>query len=426
MAVKWIWTAGLLSDSADVTVALTASPATSLRIGYSTDASFTGPVWTSPLTATSNGYFRQRLTGLTPDTRYYIRAEIDGATDGSFTASLKTWPIGDGEFSLSFASCNESGADHPVFEHLIAEQLPFFHLGDKGYLDVSTNTPSSFIGNHEGNLASPSQREWHRTCPVEYIWDDHDFGTDNSNGSSASKPAAEAAFRELVPSHGLVNSVSGDLRRSWTVRGVRFILTDLRYNRSPSASADSPTKTMLGADQLAWFLDEIDDAHADDCRLIVWLNTNAWTGGGASGDSDGDHWGTFTYERKQILSHLRANEHPPVVILAGDAHMLAAQNRRERDTQILILQSAALANKDTYIRGTDWDIGPFDSVANAGQYSTVTIGEGPSPSVRWQAYRVSAAGARSLLADRTWWPRTREATVSSLAGWSETVYVKDQ
>ena len=78
---------------------------------------------------------------------------------------------------------------------------------------------------------------------VYHVWDDHDFSTNDADASAASRPAAMAVYRNLVPHYPLRGN-DAPIFQAFTIGRVRVIITDTRSARDANGS-------MLGAEQLA-------------------------------------------------------------------------------------------------------------------------------------------------------------------------------
>lgn len=68
-----------------------------------------------------------------------------------------------------------------------------------------------------------------RSVPVAYMWDDHDFGPNNSGGTFVGKEVARIAYQQFVPHYPLQAGTGNvPLQQAFTIGRVRFLLTDLR------------------------------------------------------------------------------------------------------------------------------------------------------------------------------------------------------
>jgi phosphodiesterase/alkaline phosphatase D-like protein len=150
------------------------------------------------------------------------------------------------------------------------------------------------------------------------MWDDHDYGSNDADGSSASRPAALAAYRQAVPHYPLEQRGFGGIHQAFSIGRVRVVMTDSRSRRTSSGRVLQPL-TMLGAAQLRWLKDEL--SAAAGAPLVIWVNTVPWI---AKAGPFSDNWGSYAAEREDIANHLhRLGLTRRVVMLSGDAHMVA-------------------------------------------------------------------------------------------------------
>jgi phosphodiesterase/alkaline phosphatase D-like protein len=384
----WLWLGGVTDSAAEV-VAKLDSAATACRLAVSATADFASPSYGPSAAPNARDYVRLSVTGLTPSSLYYYRVEVDGVVDSSVTGELRTFPeegIGR-SFCFAFASCNYTGSDHPVFSQIAGKRPAFFlHLGDKHYENISTASESLHRAAHEANLAEANQALMHRSVPVVYVWDDHDFGPNNSDGTYVGKTQAAAVYREMVPSYPL-EEASGPIYHSFRYGRVLFIVTDLRYSRSPNSDTDNSSKTMLGTTQKQWLKGLLADAAADETVLVVWANTQQWNIDSSDFDP-GDYWGAFSTERSELATYMQAVGAPPVVIVSGDAHNLAATSQYFIDGRFFTVLQAAAIDHEGHDRGGAWEVGPING---GGQYGMLYVDDDPRTGtlgLRWFGFSV--------------------------------------
>lgn len=272
---------------------------------------------------------RYTLEGLTPDTSYsYFWIEQDDSTGEDSAGQFRTFPAA-GEparFSFAFGSCAQTGSEHPVFDEIRRLQPLFFlHTGDLHYENIAVNDQALYQNAIARVFASTVQNRFFRSFGVSYMWDDHDFGPNNSDSTAASRPAALAAYRSIVPHYplALTNDPQAPVGQSFTVGRVRFILADLRSARDANKSPDGPQKSMFSHAQRVWFFDELKTAR-DSHALIVWLSSMPWI----ADDGSSDRWSSFSHERRLISDFIVQQNIRNLVLLSGDSHMLAADDGR--------------------------------------------------------------------------------------------------
>ena len=311
--VRWTWS-GAVSSSGAVVKARAARPGIPLQLSVS-PASGGAAVFDRTVEADSRGIAAFSIDALSPRTAYEY---VVSASGHRLRGAFRTFGEGVFPFRIVFGSCARTGSSSPIFEEMRRlEPDPFVHLGDFHYENITANDPARFARAFDAVLASRTQSALYRAAPIVYTWDDHDFGDNNSDATSPSRPAALDTYDAFVPHYPLVSRDS--IQQAFSIGRVRVIVTDARSGRSPM-TGDPRTRTMLGAAQLAWFERELDSAK--DAPLVVWVNSLPWITRGDERNSDG--WAPYAPERERIANHLaRLQLTDRVLMLSGDAHMAA-------------------------------------------------------------------------------------------------------
>jgi hypothetical protein len=363
-----LWVGALTDTSAQVVARMT-SPADALTLTVNGTP-------TAPQATDADLVARFDLTGLTADTEYSF------ALPGSTVAGrFRTAPASAGDpasFTVAFSGDADLGSTHPVF-HAILEQAPlmFLHMGDLHYQNIATNSPALFQAAYDGVLGSPTQHRLYRNVPTAYVWDDHDFGGNNCDGSSASKPAAAGAYRSRVPHYALPHATA--VYQTWDIGRVRFIMTDQRSEASPNGVADNASKSMLGATQKAWFKDLLSNSPG---MLIVWVCPRWFANANHS-----DSWNSFSTERTELADHIKANCHGRVVVLSADQHTLSIDDGSHVDhatgggEPLRTFQAAPLDRTPSALAAT-YSHGEFAAYGQFGTMDVVDVG-GASVDVTW-------------------------------------------
>jgi phosphodiesterase/alkaline phosphatase D-like protein len=152
------------------------------------------------------------------------------------------------------------------------------NMGDFHYQDIRTNRPSLFRAAYDAVLASPQQADLYRSVPLVYMWDDHDYGGNNSNRKSTSHDAARSTYEEYVPHYPFVQAdLDEPIYQTFTVGRVKFIITDLRSDRDDPKDKDDETKSLLGSKQKKWFKEQLLEANGK-YPLICWMTSVPWIG----------------------------------------------------------------------------------------------------------------------------------------------------
>jgi hypothetical protein len=355
-AVTWVWSGGITSTSAEVRARVDGDAATS-RLAVSPTSDLTGARFITGRSASTDDsqLVAFTVTGLEPATTYHYAIEVEGELDRVRTGTFGTFGEGAWDFTLASASCARVGSNGAVFDAIRSVEPDLFVMdGDLFYGDVASNDRARIREFYDGVNAQPGPAALYRSVPWAYVWDDHDYGPNDADSTSDSRPAAQTVFREVVPTHELVRDGQQPIHRAFTIGRARVIITDTRSARSPKEDPDGPDKTMLGPDQLAWFLDELRAADGV-YPLIIWVSSVPWIGPAEDG---ADHWGGYDHERRLIADFIAEEGIDGILMLAGDAHMVAIDDGTNSDFSssgragFPVLQAAALDRPGSAKGGT--------------------------------------------------------------------------
>lgn len=340
MAVTWVWSGRVTDTSFRVKAKVAGATA---RLQYADNPNFEGAAFTSSVSA-SNGVASMDATGLSPNKQYYYRVEDAGTIDTSKVGRCHTIVAAGTPFSFTFATGGCAGlgsvhqaqagalvphrlGDHPVFDEIRAKDpLLFIHMGDFHYYNLGGGQ-FGIVGG--GSLANyrrayddvltycPRQSELYRNQGLAYIYDDHDFGPNDSDGTYVDKDNSVAIYRERVPSYDPASTNgAGDkgIYQSFQIGRVLFIMTDGRYYRD-APSAASP-RTYLGAAQKAWFKNLLTSPPAG-ADFIVWVSAQPTRSGSATS------WGGYSEEREELYDAIvDAGWIGKFIEIAADQHQM--------------------------------------------------------------------------------------------------------
>jgi phosphodiesterase/alkaline phosphatase D-like protein/membrane-associated phospholipid phosphatase len=315
--VEWVWSGGLGADRVTVNAKLV-SDRSDVEVWVSRSPDLADPRRVSALPSDPRAGDRVvsvTIDGLDPGVEYHYGVAVDGELDPTRLGRVRTPPVGPVSFSVAFGACARTGSNGEVFE-AIAGTDPLLYLvtGDLHYGDVATADAARLRRILDRTITAPAQQALYLQTPVAYVWDDHDFAGNDSDSSSPAGPMAQRVYRSYVP-HGPLAS-DDSIEQAFTIGNVRFVLTDLRSHRRPAAEGSG---TLMGASQLEWFQRELLDAQAAG-QLIVWVSPTPWIGEARPG---ADTWAGFAEERRLIADFIDGNGIDRLVMLSGDAHMVA-------------------------------------------------------------------------------------------------------
>ncbi|PHN03351.1 alkaline phosphatase D family protein [Flavilitoribacter nigricans] len=294
------------------------------------DTLYTGQIRTEPERAFTAKFIADRvMPGVTYDYRLIInRTVVDLPYPTTFTAQ-PNWKR-DGrapDFRIALGSCTNTidplfDAPNPEFTARyeifpsIADRQPdlMLWLGDNIYLgDADWYTQTGILHRYTHTRSIPKMQELLATAHNYAIWDDHDFGPNNSDRSFIHKDKTLAAF-ELFwgnPTFGLPG-VPGAIS-FFQYMDIDFFLLDNRYHRSPNDRRGGE-KTILGKAQLEWLIDALSYSNAPYKMVAVGgqvLNTAPLFENYANRHFE---------ERQYLLNRIEEEGITGVVFLTGDRH----------------------------------------------------------------------------------------------------------
>lgn len=373
--VDWVWAGAATTDGFTVSVRFDDEDAAGGLLVTGPDGEPAGTT-VAPRWGPDRRTAQLAVTGLDAATTYTYTVTVDGVPDDAATGRVRTFPRGAADVVIAFSSCARVGSDGAVFDAIRGVDPDLYVIaGDLHYGDIASPEPGAFTAVLDRSLASPAQAALYRSVPVAYTWDDHDYGTNDGDRTSPARSAALAVYDTTVPHYpfalgGRVDPVA----QAFTLGRVRVILTDLRSARDP---ADRLAPSMMGADQLAWFETEL-RAAAGRYPLVVWVSSVPWI---AAEEAGADHWGGYPAERAEV-AELIAEVGVPVLILGGDAHMLAIDdgtNATYGTTADLTVFHAGALDRPGTEKG-----GPYSHGAapGAGQFGVVRVDDDGGPTLR--------------------------------------------
>lgn len=404
------WSGAVTATSAVVKARITV-PDANTRLAISTSAEFRDARFfgAEPAFPPGSAVRSFVVTNLSVNTAYHYAVEIGGKLDREKAGEFRTFPDRPASFSFAFASCARTGSTNAVFETILGQHPLFFmNIGDFHYLNIARNDRALFRAAYETVLHSSTQSDLYRHVPFVYIWDDHDFGPNDSDRTAPGREASRLTYQEYVPHYPLAAGRGNvPIYQAFTVGRARFILTDLRSERDRAERRDTQRKSMMGAPQKKWFKRELLNANGK-YPLIFWVSTVPWIGtkgvriypnpkpapkspplsSPKGRDFRGrdermrseteDAWPGYATERRELADFIKTNHIRGLCILSGDAHMLAADDGTHSDyatgggTRIPVLQAAPLDNKSS-AKGGPYSQGVYRCYEGEGCFGLVKV-----------------------------------------------------
>jgi phosphodiesterase/alkaline phosphatase D-like protein len=367
--VEWMWSGGVTSTGAVLRVR-TAADTNAVRVLVGTNRDLSSPEVIATARPDRDRVAGVQLQGLRPDTRYYYAAEIDGER-GDRVQSFRTFPEGAASFSFAIGACQPGGSNGQVFDAIRAtDPLFFLAMGDWTYGNINRNDASRFRAQYDLNLTAPAQAAVYAQVPIGYVWDDHDYGGNDADRTSPSRPAAMRTYRQMTPHYPLAGDAEAPIYQAFTVGRVRFVMTDNRSYRDPPDDVSGPYRTSLGTEQREWLLGEL--ARADSYGLVVWVNPDPWIGRASPGS---DTWAGFAEERRVIADAIAERHVDNLLMVSGDAHMLAFDDGTHTDFSTSQTGGFPLLHAAAIDRPGNRKGGPYSGpvIPGGGQFATVDV-----------------------------------------------------
>ena len=249
-----------------------------------------------------------------------------------------------GALRIAFGACARQNKEQPIWDAILAQNPDLFvMLGDGVYAD--TTNPERMRRAYAQLGDKPGFQRLRAAVPTFAIWDDHDYGANDSGADYPMKDESRRQFCDFwgEPAESPRRTQEGGIYAARVVesagRRVQLIAPDLRWNRDPENSSggwwrmarqyvagqmfrgraiagpyqtvDDPTATkMLGAAQWAWL--EAQFQEPADLRIVcsslqVLSQGTGW-----------EAWEQFPAERARLLQLIGEARH--VILLSGDVH----------------------------------------------------------------------------------------------------------
>jgi alkaline phosphatase D len=230
---------------------------------------------------------------------------------------------------IGFGSCAHQSRSQAFWSPLLASKPDLFiFCGDNIYAD--TYKMDLQRAKYAQLGAQRGFQQLRQRCPVLAVWDDHDYGLNDSGAEFREKAGSRANFFDFwgTPSNSPRRAHEGVYDAA--VYGppgkrVQVILLDTRYNRGPLAklaarAADNgpytvnrdTNVTLLGAAQWKWLEAEL--RKPAELRLLVSSIQLV------ADDHHWEKWANLPHERVRLLELLKRTGAAGVIALSGDRH----------------------------------------------------------------------------------------------------------
>jgi alkaline phosphatase D len=280
------------------------------------------------------------LVGLDINTTYEYQVSTvnksngkKATADGEFTTKdLWEWRKPAPDFSFLTGSCayfNEPefdrpgkpyGGDSSIFETMAKEKSSFMMwLGDNWYTrEADYHHPWGLWYRAHRDRSLPVLQNFLKAMPHYAIWDDHDYGPNNSDKSFVYKKTSRNVFVSYWanPSYGLNDD--GIFTKVGYGDVEFFMMDDRSYRSSDDMSAyafDKPNeaKRMWGLQQMDWLKNALRTSMATFKFIVTGTQT-------MNVASNADCLQSYPVEFEELMNFLNAEKINGVLFLTGDRH----------------------------------------------------------------------------------------------------------
>lgn len=214
---------------------------------------------------------------------------------------------------ITFGSCNHQLLPQEMWLNMLDNKPDLFlFLGDNVY--GNCEDIKCLIKTYNQQLKKPYFLDFLEKIPMIGIWDDHDYGPDNSGIENPIKKESQKYFLDFIgePAQSPRRMQEG-VYTSYVFgkegQKLKFYLLDERYFREkPGEAAD-----ILGEIQWKWFERELNQS---DAQINIIGSSSQFL----STKSNSDRWEQYPKAEKRMYQIIKNSRKPGIIFLSGDIH----------------------------------------------------------------------------------------------------------
>jgi alkaline phosphatase D len=157
------------------------------------------------------------------------------------------------------------------------------------------------------------------SCPQYAIWDDHDYGPNDSDGHFKLKDTALAVFKKFWANPYYGSNGKDGVFSHFSHQDCDFFMLDSRFH----CDKNTGSRELLGEMQMEWLKDQLKASKAN--FKFVFSGTQF-----LPVKQSGETWGKFGTEREDFMAFLKENNITGVILVSGDRHYTEL-NKEERE-----------------------------------------------------------------------------------------------
>ena len=241
------------------------------------------------------------------------------------------------------------GSNFEIFNSIYDKNPDFMlWLGDNTYLRESDwNSRTGFVHRYTHTRSLPELQPLLASTHHYAIWDDHDFGPNNSDSSYWLKETASEIFQLFWGNPNYDVTGNGGITGFFQWGDLDFFLLDNRYHRTSNKNFTG-TRQILGSDQIDWLINALSFSDAPFKFIVVG-------GQVLSTESLYENHAVFSEERRYLLDKIREAKIEGVIFLDGDRHHTVLSKMQESkyvypiyDLTCSSLTAGAYKNDETF------------------------------------------------------------------------------
>lgn len=241
------------------------------------------------------------------------------------------------------------GSNFEIFNSIHDKNPDFMlWLGDNTYLRESDwNSRTGFVHRYTHTRSLPELQPLLASTHHYAIWDDHDFGPNNSDSSYWLKETASEIFQLFWGNPNYDVTGNGGITGFFQWGDLDFFLLDNRYHRTSNKNFTG-TRQILGSDQIDWLINALSFSDAPFKFIVVG-------GQVLSTESLYENHAVFSEERRYLLDKIREAKIEGVIFLDGDRHHTVLSKMQESkyvypiyDLTCSSLTAGAYKNDETF------------------------------------------------------------------------------
>jgi len=216
---------------------------------------------------------------------------------------------------IAFGSCSKQNKKQPLWQDvLVYDPDIWVWLGDNIYAD--TRNMAEMKRKYDVQKNHTDYQKLLHSCMILGIWDDHDYGENNTGKSYPKKMESQKLFLDFIDEHPESRRREQEgIYASYTFgppgKIVKFILLDVRYHRNPPGD----TNDILGEQQWLWLEQELNNSTAD--INIIASGTQVIP---VEYPKKREVWVDYPVKRYSLFRIIGESRAKGVIIISGDPH----------------------------------------------------------------------------------------------------------